>query len=99
MAIIGNLAPIATWSYIEVNMGIICSCLPPLHPLFRYALSLLLPLSFRRRSSGRPLTSERGSSAMAAPRQEPEIHSSRITITQELLSESRLSRDTEALPD
>ncbi|KAL3465028.1 hypothetical protein BJX64DRAFT_285895 [Aspergillus heterothallicus] len=25
--------PIAAWSQIELNMGIICSCLPPLHPL------------------------------------------------------------------
>ncbi|KAJ6077377.1 uncharacterized protein N7446_000313, partial [Penicillium canescens] len=37
-----SLAPIATWSYVEMNMGIICSCLPPLHPLFRRTLPWLL---------------------------------------------------------
>ncbi|KAL4866041.1 hypothetical protein BDV12DRAFT_187754 [Aspergillus spectabilis] len=46
--------PIATWSQIELNMGIICSCLPPLQPLLTRIFPRLLGSASRSRGPDSP---------------------------------------------
>ena len=41
--IVGDNAAIGMWSSIEMNMGIICACLPPLRPLVTRMFPLLMP--------------------------------------------------------
>ncbi|GFF83700.1 hypothetical protein IFM61392_08953 [Aspergillus lentulus] len=82
-----SLAPIAGWSFIEMNMGIICSCLPPLHPLMTRALPWL---RFIPRYHGSwfhmPYSGHHpGQDSVALARRRDPKHCDRgITITQEL---------------
>ncbi|KAH8725893.1 hypothetical protein GQ44DRAFT_207239 [Phaeosphaeriaceae sp. PMI808] len=40
--------PAATWSSVEINVGIICSCLPCLRPLLNKCFPRIFPPSFQR---------------------------------------------------
>lgn len=91
--------PIAVWSQIELNMGIICSCLPPLQPLVtRVFPGLLGSVSHSRgnanKYNGYPNFgfNEHDSgphSSVSASRSKDRAHRmDAITITQELRLES-----------
>ncbi|KAF7155718.1 hypothetical protein CNMCM6106_006000 [Aspergillus hiratsukae] len=91
--------PIAVWSQIELNMGIICSCLPPLQPLVtRVFPGLLGSVSHSRghanKYNGYPNLgfNEHDSgplSSVSASRSKDRAHRmDAITITQELRLES-----------
>jgi hypothetical protein len=98
-----SLAPIAGWSFIEMNMGIICSCLPPLHPLIRRALPWLRFIPryhgcwFHGPYSGHYSGHNTG---IFAKRQGPRHCDRGITVTQELhleALEATVARNTETL--
>ncbi|KAL2866196.1 uncharacterized protein BJX67DRAFT_382013 [Aspergillus lucknowensis] len=87
--------PIATWSQIELNMGIICSCLPPLQPLVTRVFPRLLNSASRSRGENpypRPSYSgkESGRNLMhRLSRKDNKIYRvDEVTVTQELRMET-----------
>ncbi|KAL3470874.1 hypothetical protein BJX99DRAFT_250865 [Aspergillus californicus] len=79
--------PIATWSQIELNMGIICSCLPPLQPLVTRILPRLLDSVSRPRGPDSATDTGRNTDRISG-RKKRIYCVDEVTITQELRMET-----------